>query len=134
MTAELSPELEVYAQDVRDLLGLQAWRITFVLVDSIDDDPTTAGQCQYKEAYQVARILLRRDEPDDAMREHIFHELLHCALAHFDQMAMRIAEMLPDPQRAAAISILYDANERTVVALTRALRKGINPPPQEPAL
>lgn len=126
--SDLPAHLESYAQDTRDLLGLQAWAITFRVVDEIDGDPGTAGQCQYKEPYRVARILLRRDQSDDDMRGHIMHELLHCALAHYDVTAIRIAGMLPKDQRRGALQLLDDACERTVVALTAALRSGINPP------
>ncbi len=134
MTGDHLPDhLERYACDVRDLLGLQDWTITITLVDEIDHDPRTGGQCSYLEPYRIAKILIRRDATDEKMHEHLMHELLHAALAPLDYAAQSAVELVPKPQRKVAKQMVYDGCERAVVALAKALVAGIRPPPSSPS-
>jgi hypothetical protein len=134
MTGDQLPDhLERYAQDTRDLLGLQDWTITIKLVDEIDGDPRTGGQCSYLEPYRIAHILIRRDQAEEKLREHLMHELLHAALAPLDYAAQTAVDLVPKPQRKVAKQMLYDGCERAVVALAKALIRGLRPPAQDTA-
>lgn len=133
MTDQSAPDwILAYTAEVRDLLGLDAWDITVKMVDELDGDGSIGAQCQYKEPYRVAHVLLQRGRTEAEYREFVMHEMLHCALAPMDFAAITAVRLVPKPQRKVAQDMINDGCERAVQALARALVKGIKPPaPQE---
>jgi hypothetical protein len=117
----LPGHLADYAREIIALLGIAAWRISIHLVDDIDGNPSINGACSYHEPYRIATIRLRRDIPDDQVREVLTHELLHVALAPLDHAALTATDLVPKPQRKVARQMIFDGCERAVVALAKAL-------------
>jgi hypothetical protein len=118
-----------YATSVRDLLGLGEWRIFLKMTDSPGDDDDHDGATYLDTRYLKATIQLVRDwGGDDAkMRRIIMHEHLHVALAHLDQAADRIIDLVPETLKSHAQQLYRDAEEQTIERLVRSLETSIRP-------
>lgn len=133
---DLPENLQTYACDVRDLLGLQGWEIVLKMADELPEDErgassrfATGAQCTYEEPYRVATITFVRGYSEDEYREFVFHEMLHLALAPLVYAGRSLLAMITSQTvSAAALEMFGDAEERVITPLAKALVKGIKPP------
>jgi len=133
-----------YFNDCRSLLGIDdAWDLWLLFVanpradaDGDGDEDTDAdndadGICCQESRYLKATIRVKRGLSQQRTRSVIMHELLHVAFAPLVLAAERTRDLIPDRLRIHAYQLHIDAEEQVIERLTRALQRGVKPPPPE---
>jgi len=115
-----------YRREAVEALGLQAWEITWELVDQVDaDTPQTIGRTTWLWPYLQATIALEKGyvvEPTTKAKVLVLHELCHLVFAgSCDAFATTVNEHVRKGSRRLVRQWHSDATEHCVVRLSRAL-------------
>lgn len=106
---------------------LEDWQISVTVVNVMSEDDPTMGACECDSDYQFARITIAADQIEDIEELDMAfqHELIHCVLSPFDQVAQLLMES--DNEMAAGIlgGFYRSCVERTVRNLELVLGLGI---------
>ena len=110
-----------------EVLNLQAWEFTCVWVDAptVKDDEESVywGHCQADRRNMAATITIALDRSPVDVRTSIVHELLHVALAEWDDVVKAAKSYVPAALYTHLGEDAYDAQERVVNLLERVLTK-----------
>lgn len=125
----MTPEwVTEYAQDCRQLLGIgDEWQITMSMVGELSNE--RAGQCSINYNYFIAKIeLLDTIQDTEENRQLILHEMMHIALAEYEQLVTRFFNHLPKKMRKLAFRLSDDIQEKTIQRITWGMTRAIKPP------
>jgi len=129
----LAPETIAYAEACRTAFGLAEWKIWLSEHDAPGGDTDTAGYTDLNTRYLQATITILRGLSPERVREVLFHEFLHVAMAWLDQAVRHIVARLPQDDRLWALSLYEEMEDQTIERLTRALRRHLEPTDQPAA-
>ena len=134
-----------YFNDCRSLLGIgDDWHLWLRFVanpradadgddagEAMDMDNDADGICCQEPRYLKATIRVKRGLSQQRTRSVIMHELFHVAFAPLVLASERTRDLIPDRLRIHAYQLHADAEEQVIERLTRALQRGVKPPPPE---
>lgn len=124
----MTPEwISEYAQDCRRLLGIgDEWQITIRMVKELSDK--RAGEIDINFNYFYADIsLLDTIQDTEENRQLILHEMMHIALAEYEQLTTRFFNHLPRKMRGLAMKLTEDIQEKTIQRITWGIMRTIKP-------
>ena len=124
----MTPEwVTEYAQDCRQLLGIgDEWQITVRMVAALPHK--RHGQTDINFNYFYADVcLLDTLEDNDATRQLILHEMMHIALAEYEQLTTRFFNHLPKKMQGLAMRLSEDIQEKTIQRITWGIMRNLKP-------